>query len=104
MKTFRELVSAVLIGGAALALSSHALASEATMACTAGSAPTAAVEIADEIVVYGKRAATRVELDRGALRIDVRLQRRAVSASLERALAGAEDALSVAASDNRPRG
>jgi hypothetical protein len=104
MKTFRELVSAVLIGGAALALSSHALASEATVVCTAGSTPTAAVEFADEIVVYGKRSAVRVELDRAALRIDVRLQRRLVSASLERSRARAEDAVSVATADNRPRG
>lgn len=47
MKTFQKIISALLIGGASLALSTHALASETTIAYAADGTPTTVVKAAD---------------------------------------------------------
>jgi hypothetical protein len=64
----------------------------------------AAAEV-DEIVVYGKRPDAVVELDRGAARVDVARERRALNASLERALAADPKlkAQRIASAPTRPR-
>src|SRR5262245_46440424 len=99
MKTFREFVSAVVIG-AALLVSSHAPASEVNVARKNDVMPTAVVGVVDEIVVYGKRS--RLELDSSALRIDTRRQLDAVSMSLALALGEHAERVATAAID--PRG
>src|SRR5262249_21515697 len=60
----------------------------------------------DEIVVYGKRSDAVLVVDRGAVRVDVERERRALSTSLERALAGDPKprAERVASAPSRPPG
>ena len=92
MTTHRRSVSAALLAAAALLCARHASAADAAT---------------DEIVVYGKRSEAFAALDRDSLRIDVDRHRRALSTSLERALAAERNASPsrrVASAATTPRG